>query len=115
MQVQIGGQRVVDTANLIIPKNKTVLVEVVADGRRLKARIRFESTESGKKEATINVKPVDGEALITFSGWENPLGTATTQPFEVARFSESQALFCMAAHHRIGEVDKLDITFLLGS
>lgn len=116
MQIEIGGRKVVGSANLIIPKNEAAVIEILAVNRVLRAQLRVERDASGEqKDAAINVQPVDNEAHITLSGWDNPLGTATTQPFEVARLDENQALYCMIAHHRIGDVDRLDLSFLVGS
>lgn len=116
MLVEIASRTVVDSASLIIPRNETAIIEVVAANRRLRARIIFERIPTEEiKGQSINVTPVGNEAHITFLGWNNPLGSATTEPFEVAKFGDNQVLYCMVAHHLIGDVDRLDLSFLIGS
>jgi hypothetical protein len=114
---KIGTFEIIDTRSLIIPPGDDAWLDVVAMGWSVKLNFVFEYTGS---EAGIKIQPQSNHARITFSKWENSLGTATTQPVEIGTHSTGRKLYFMATHYLIGSEPsrstiKLDVQFLMGA
>ena len=113
--MEIGNRKVVYSCSLIIPEGETALVEFSIGSWKIKIRINFEN-DLQTNESTINVgEEMNGESLITFSNWKNPVGTATIKPVVIGQTDTNQQLLMMAASWLIGNVNKLDLHFLLSA
>ena len=113
--MHIGGREVVHSSSLVIPEGEDASFEFLVGAWRIKIRVDFDTTDDTKKEAEIRLEPSGDELQITFLNWDNSLGMATTEPVQLGRSSTGQSVFLMAAHHKIGVVNKLDINCLLSS
>ena len=115
MQTYIGRYPVIHSASLIIPDKETARVEFQVGTWAIKVRFSFEEKHEGEEEGSITIKPVDGIAHITFFGWDNVLGTGLKQPVLLGEANTGQKVLFILTHHRVGELNKLDVSFLLDS
>ena len=115
--MKIGDRNVVHNCSMIVPDGETASIEFLLGSWTVRIRINFiQSGDDEKSTITVTAASgVDGESLITFVNWRNPIGTATTIPVVIARTNTNQELLIMAAHWMIGNVNKVDIHFLLGT
>lgn len=111
--IVIGKWRVVESFNLIIPQNKTASLSISPILGQLNLRIKFEgeSTERDLLGVDIKVAP-DGFGEITFKNWTNVLGTSMNEPASIGRSSAGKQILFLAAHWRIGLINKLDLQIL---
>ena len=115
MPVIIGGRTVVHCDTLIIPSGEVAEVSFSIGGWNLNFEISFSaSSSSASNETTLSVESGDGRSYINFSNWVSSLGTATLEPFKLGETNQGHELSCMVTHWLIGNVNKLDVQFMLG-
>lgn len=115
MKLKVGKRKVIHTVTLIVPSGEEAWIEFNLDNWNIRLKILFEVTSDKSKQREINIKATDDYGIIIFKNWTNSLGTATRVPVEFGKTSNGRDLLFMASHSLIGDVNKLDLQFLLGS
>ena len=113
--MRIGDKEVVYSTWLIMPSNEEAHLDLVFSGERIPLGISFREENGSKKNTSrIDVKVVNGQLRLTFINWNNPIGTATTEPMEFATLKDGSSVFLMIATWSIGTTMKMDLQCLLG-
>ena len=112
-KMHIGPNLILHSATLVIPDNEKASVEFTVGALTLKTLFSFDNSARDEDEMRITVEAIDDVANITFFGWNNPLGTGLKEPATLANISTGQKVLFILAHHRVGEINKLDVNFLL--
>ena len=114
--MQIGDREIVHSCTLIVPEREQALISFAVGGWSINVEVAFEQGEDKEAEGSMDVYPVDNNRLrMTFKNWNNPLGTATSQPIRIGNTNRKRELSFLATHWRIGTINRMDILFLLGA
>ena len=113
--MRIGNKEVVYSTGLIMPNNEEAQVDLVFSGERISLGISFREENGPQKNTSrIDAKVVNGQLRLTFVNWNNPIGTATTEPMELGTLKDGRSVFLMVATWSIGTTMKMDLQCLLG-
>lgn len=113
----IGNLEVIENFTFIVPPKESIWVSFSAKGWPVKLNIIFDPFA---QEQSVKVEPKKDHACITFSKWDNTLGSATRSPVELGSHVNGEKLYFMATHYLIGAdinlaTTKFDIQFLMGT
>ena len=113
--MKVGDREVVYSTGIIVPKNEEAQIEFDYSDEIVPVRIRFkQENEAEETSSSIEAELVDGQLKLTFVNWDNPIGTATTEPMELGKFRDGRSLSLMVASWAVGTISKMDIQFLVG-
>jgi hypothetical protein len=111
--ISIGRWKLVESISLLIPRGNTATLSVAPGLGRLNLRIRFEGESTDRDQLGVDIKSApDGFGEITFNNWTNVLGTAMNEPASLGRSRAGEPILFLAAHWRIGLLDKIDLQIL---
>ena len=108
----IGDWNTVETFTLIIPSGETAKLNFNYKSIFFKFEIIFRNNDENK-ESHIKIEKEDGYLKLVFTNWNNALGAALTEVSKVATYNNNLDLGLIAVHWKIGDVDRLDVKFLV--
>lgn len=114
MTIKIGSREVVFSTSLIIPKNETAEFDFTVDLWHISIRIEFLETSDESQPREVKFDVQSSQLIIKFVNWNNALGTAILQPHQIGLSNNGQALSFIATHWLVGDVNRIDVQFLLG-
>ena len=122
-QMYVGDYEVFASYSLLIPPNETLSFSLPFDEEiSIKLEIKFndvfndilDEKQIEKKEEErelISFSFEKGAMIITFNGWNNPLGMALKKIEPLFSFADGRTVFFLAKNHRIGEINDFAIHF----
>lgn len=116
--MRIGAREVAHTAILLIPPGEDGWLEfnVGSWTARLKLVFRTVPAKEGTSTgASLELEAMEDHACLTFTNWDNGLGTATIRPIDFARLSDGRTVTAMIWHAKTGDMHRVDLQFLVGA
>ena len=109
--VKIGEGILLKHYSLLVPKDSKVVIGVNVAGWKLSLEIELDSDAT---ERSVKVEALGPDrAKITFSKWNNSIGTVLNEPTLLANLSDGKELTFLASNYMIGTVNKFDLQLVL--
>lgn len=113
--IKIGNKEVIYSTALLMSQAEEAQVDIVYSHERIPLSLRFEEEDGGNKiSPRIKTSLFEGRLQFTFVNWDNPIGTATTEPVEIATTKDGHTIFVMVAVWSIETTRKINLQYLLG-
>lgn len=112
--MKIGNKEIVHTTSLIIPKDEEAVIDFKVGNWEIELRLLFKIEKENTKKGIISLEVTDKIPKLILTNWFNALGMATKMPIEFGTTDNGKKLYIMICHWYIGDVNKIDLQFLLG-
>lgn len=111
--IRIGDKKVVYETTLLLPDNIPGELDFTLDTWNVKIRITCDPQKQDDKHP-VSWAQLGDTLHIDFRGMDNSLGTASKAPIKIGTASNGENLGFLFFHHRVGTMNRLDFSFLLG-
>lgn len=112
-ELNIGDKLVVFSMTMLIPDGEEATLSEPIPGWPFKFKLIFKPAPE-PKEATWVFSPENGTMIMTFTGWQNPLGLAFAKPVKIGSFTDGRSVGIIVFHHKVGTMNRVDFQILLG-
>jgi len=111
--MKIGNRDIIYTTTLLVPKGEEAWIDFNVGAWEIKLNIVFEDSSEKKGKPFITIEAEKDYGRIIFKDWTDGLGTASTEPMEIARTNEGRAITFLTALKQIGSVKEVHLQFYL--
>jgi hypothetical protein len=113
MKAKVGAREVIHCTSLIIPSSESAEICFNVGAWEIDIKISFETDSTKEGSRDILYDNIDNQLHLKFRNWTNSIGTALIKPVEIGRTNTNQGLSFIATHWLIGDVNKIDMQFML--
>ena len=110
----VGGKEVIYSTGIIVRNNDEAHIAFIYENERISLGIRLKREDKNEENSSrIEAEVVDNKLVWTFVNWDNPLGTATIEPIEIAKLNDGRSISLMVVCWSIEEISKMNFQFLI--